>query len=391
MLVEFISLFSTQSDWFIPTNVVVQDVYQVITGSEAELEVHFYVSLPDLPKDPDGATDYVVPGEVLFEAVNNSGVIKDILTAVTPISVITVCQNDNELLVYVPAAFIAGVLFCATLLILIFFLYKIYKACERQCSNKKKVFPVEPEKIVLSNLSREPATQQLTEKSLCISSISTLSSDISKEEQVNTSRRPAINAEIQIDQNQNEGTPTFTSEEKEVTTLEDSSIMNPFWETNPRFWSFQERKAGNDEYYVTPLPSEQEQGTTVRDTDSPITEYYSSTDVSVFSSQTSLGKASVKATGKARGRYDLMELASMESLMVQNPTMDKPSISSRPESHNLTSGTTSRSTILYLSSTTPSKSNTSLQELPRCSTAANIDSQEQNKKIFNPKMAWDQD
>ena len=199
--------------------------------------------------------------------------------------------------------------------------------------------------------------------------------------------------EVEVDPNQNEVPKIKFTEEKEIKgkTPEDSITMNPFWETNPRFWSFQDKEV-ETEYCVTPLLSEA--SASARDTDSPITEYYS-TDVSVFTSQTSLGQASTKALGKARGRYDLMELASMESLMEQNTT-NKLKTSLRPESQNLVSSqTTSRSTMLYLPSTSSTTSNTSIQELPKCSTAINIDSQEYSKplgqKNFTPKKAWDQD
>ena len=223
---------------------------------------------------------------------------------------------------------------------------------------------------------------------MCIDSISTLTSETDVEE-MDAIVRISSSTEVRVDSDQN-GVQTIASRgQREGANLEDSSTMNPFWETNPRFWSFQERRVGHEEYCVTPLPSEQEQGTTVRDTDSPITEYYSTTDMSVFS-QTSVGQASIKATGKARGRYDLMELASMESLMTQNPTTCQPATNLIPESENLTSTTsTSQSTILYLSSTTSSKSNTSLQELPTCSTAINTDVF--YKKNLTPKKAWDQD
>ena len=222
---------------------------------------------------------------------------------------------------------------------------------------------------------------------MCIDSISTLTSETGFEE-IGSRVGISSNNEVRVDSDQNRVQTNASRSQREGANLEDSSTMNPFWETNPRFWSFQERRVGQEEYCVTPLPSEQEQGTTVRDTDSHITEYYSTTDMSVFS-QTSVGQASIKATGKARGRYDLMELASMESLMVQNPATCQPATNLIPESENLTSPSTSQSTMLYLSSTTSSKSNTSLQELPTCSTAINTD--EFCKKNLTPKKAWDQD
>lgn len=240
--------------------------------------------------------------------------------------------------------------------------------------------------IVLRSLSEaESPAQQVAEKSMCIDSISTLTTETGVEE-MDTIVRISSNTEVRVDSDQNKVQANTSKGQREGANLEDCSSMNPFWETNPRFWNFQERRVGHEEYCVTPLASEQEQVTTVRDTDSPITEYYSTTDMSVFS-QTSVGQASIKATGKARGRYDLMELASMESLMAQNPNTCQPATSL--DSDNLPSTSTSRSTMLYLSSTTSSKSNTSLQELPACSTAINTD--EFCKKNLTPKKAWDQD
>ena len=109
-------------------NVVIQDGYPVSTGDGTQLEIHFYVSLPDLPKDPEGATDYVVPGEVLYEIVSNkSDIFNSILSAIAPASN---CQNSKELLIYILATFITGVLFSMALLILGYLICKLSECCK---------------------------------------------------------------------------------------------------------------------------------------------------------------------------------------------------------------------------------------------------------------------
>ena len=264
----------------------------------------------------------------------------------------------------------------------------------------RRVFPDESERLRVSSIDYEIELRSMSaggiqerqpDNNMYINPTTSLNSGMSMG-QVDVVKVSADSGEIEIDPNQNELLKIkFNEEKKKGKPPENSTSMNPFWETNPRFWNFQDEAVEKAEYCVTPLLSEV--SASVRDTDSPITEYYS-TDVSVFTSQTSLGQASTKALGKARGRYDLMELASMESLMEQN-SANKPKTSLRPESQNLVSSqTTSRSTVLYLPSTPSTASNTSLQELPKCSTAINIDSQVCNKpsgQNLAPKKAWELD
>ena len=128
-LYVFTDALYRQTDWFSGSNVMVQDVYQVSTGTVSQLEVNFFVSLPDVPKDPEGATDYVVPGEVLFQAVNNSDVINDILTVAIPPPVIcNECKEFNDWYLYISAAFVTGFLLCMILVMIMFLLCKVYKA-----------------------------------------------------------------------------------------------------------------------------------------------------------------------------------------------------------------------------------------------------------------------
>ena len=115
-------------DWFNAENVVIQDGYPVSAGGGTQLEIHFYVSLPDLPKDPEGATDYVVPGEVLYEIVSNkSSVFNSILSAITPTEN---CQISKELLIYIPVTFVIGALFSLALSIVGYFTCKLLKCCK---------------------------------------------------------------------------------------------------------------------------------------------------------------------------------------------------------------------------------------------------------------------
>ena len=126
MVIQFIDLYS-RTDWFSASNVMVQDVYQVNTGTVSQLEVNFFVSLPDIPKDPEGATDYVVPGEVLFQVVNNSDAINDILTVATYPAVCNGCQEPNDWHLYISAASVVGFLLCVILVMFMFLFCKVYK------------------------------------------------------------------------------------------------------------------------------------------------------------------------------------------------------------------------------------------------------------------------
>ena len=86
------------------------------------------MSLPDLPKDPEGATDYVVPGEVLSEIVSNrSDIFNRIISAIPDP---TSCQNSKETIIYIIATFIIGVLFSMSLLILVYFICKLSNCCK---------------------------------------------------------------------------------------------------------------------------------------------------------------------------------------------------------------------------------------------------------------------
>ena len=266
----------------------------------------------------------------------------------------------------------------------------------------RRIFPNEPERLrdssidyemELRGMSAEISHEREPDNDMYINLTTSLHSGKSMG-QVNVVKVSADSEEIEIAPNRKEVPEIKSTEDRERNekSTDDSTTMNPFWKANPRFWSFQDKEVEKTEYSVTPLLSEG--SSSVRDTDSPITEYYS-TDASVFTSQTSLGQASIKALGKARGRYDLMELASMESLIEQNTTTKQPT-SLSPECQNLgSSQTTSRSTMLYLPSTPSTASNTSLQDLPKCSTAINVDSDQYSnplgQKNFTPKKAWDQD
>ena len=172
---------------------------------------------------------------------------------------------------------------------------------------------------------------------------------------------------------------------KDKSVLDESeNSMNPFWKTNPRFWKIQDKEI-ETEYCISPHLSVPEPTTSMKDSDSHITEYYSSTDLSAFTSQTGLSQASMKVMGKARGRYDMMELASMASEALPN---NKIEVRSGPESNNLSSA--SRSTTLYLpsSSSTGTASNTSIQELPKSSTPVIITTQGPGVVNLVPKNAW---
>lgn len=128
MVIRIYWYTNRQTDWFSASNVMVQDVYQVTTGTESQLEVNFFVSLPDVPKDPEGATDYVVPGEVLFQAVNNNDVINDILTVATSPAICNECQESKDWYLYISAAFVVGFLLCVILVMFMFLFCKVHKA-----------------------------------------------------------------------------------------------------------------------------------------------------------------------------------------------------------------------------------------------------------------------
>ena len=116
----------SQTEWFGTDNVMIQDVFTVSTDNGAQLEVQFYVSLPDIPLNSNATTNYVVPGGVLLELLGNR---VDLLPS--PFSL--QCTNSlNQLLPYLLVTFVLGVLFALALFILAFIICKLYK-----CWNEK--------------------------------------------------------------------------------------------------------------------------------------------------------------------------------------------------------------------------------------------------------------